>query len=324
MADLGNHFLNSKRQRFEQNPWHLVNACLAWNGGANTFLDELVRWRDGAKPSPPQMGAEFADLTMLLALWCNVERIDSTPLTDFLARCDWCIPQRRGQEALVIVPNGMGMEKLHAKAEIVLRLILEIMQRRRSYNPPAVRLCPVVRAAAHAAAVGCSGSFGPFTFLTPYHHGRNNHQRNNENVSSEDPSEVLPAHGCGVAAFATEFVASTVAVRDVDRLQVLRATQRAAALAPRGRWGCTGVALRPRCCWGFRPVGMTALRAGFGFDRNLSATGRALDQRHCGLPCAPCSARSGHSTPPKPENQAKYGRGAGFLPAFARKGPGCR
>ena len=47
--------------------------------------------------------------------------------------------------------------------------------------------------------------------------------------------------------------------------------------------GRTCVTLWPRRCWSPRAVWVTALRTCLGFGRNLPATGRALDKRHCGF-----------------------------------------
>src|SRR5262249_51434521 len=121
-----------------------------------------------------------------------------------------------------------------------------------------------------------------FTLLMPAH-GKKHHQHDDENNSHEDPSEDLPGPRRRKAALAAQLVSTAAAMGDVDRLEVSRAAQRAAALAARRSLGRAGVATRFRRRGGTRPIGMAALRTRFRLGRNLSATGRTSDERHCVL-----------------------------------------
>src|SRR5208283_3985673 len=105
-------------------------------------------------------------------------------------------------------------------------------------------------------------------------------ENNQQNDSPDNPTEHFPSLGVGVAAFAPQLVCSTVAVPDIDTLEVLYTTQLAATYALRSRCRRTGVALRPCPCRRRRSERTTTVRARFGFPRNLTAALRARDERH--------------------------------------------
>jgi hypothetical protein len=60
-------------------------------------------------------------------------------------------------------------------------------------------------------------------------------ENNQQNDSSDDPPDYFPSLGGGVAAFASQLVSPTIAVPDIDALEVLGTAQSTATLAPRSR-----------------------------------------------------------------------------------------
>ena len=113
------------------------------------------------------------------------------------------------------------------------------------------------------------------------HPAEDNHPHDTENDGHDDPADDLPHLGRRIAALAAQFIgAAPVTSRDEDTLEVLDAAQRPAALAAGRRRGRTGIALGALGRLKTGPVGVTALWAGFGFGRDLTATFRAINERH--------------------------------------------